>query len=369
MIEKETSMIRRYIILIVALAVGLGIIFLSGKFPLKAESTPTPVIDEHARSITFSHKFHITEAGVTDCAVCHTAAKTSKLASDNLAANHEACSTCHEEQVNDAEQKKCGYCHNDPSNILSVAPAKREIIFSHERHNAMEGVECMNCHAGVDEVDMVTAANMPSMTTCNTCHNDKKATNTCESCHTNFTTLLPIDHQRSDFTRNHRDLTRLGSLTTDCQTCHTETFCQQCHLNPELKSYAFGRQKDLTAEPSHKTSTKDSPKQTLLQNVHELNYRFTHGIDAKAKQADCQSCHSVQTFCAQCHEAGGNITQLKFKPASHSVPGFTTLGRGSGGGLHAEEAKRDMESCISCHDVEGKDPTCMTCHTETGRVR
>ena len=361
-------MMRRYIILVVALAVGLSVVLLSGKSLLNAGGTSIPVLGDHARSITFSHKKHIAEAGITDCATCHVAAKTSKLAADNLAAGHEACATCHDEQVNDAEQKKCGYCHNDPQNIMSVPAAKREIIFSHESHVA-QGAECATCHVGVETVDMVTAANMPSMTTCNTCHNDSKATNTCEACHTNFATLIPVDHQRSDFIRNHSSLTRVGALNAECQTCHTETFCQQCHMSAELKSFAYGRKRDLTTEPSHKTSTKDSPKQMVLQNVHELNYRFTHGIDARAKQADCQSSHSVQTFCAECHDAGGNISQLRFKPASHGVPGFTTLGRGSGGGLHAEEARRDMESCASCHDVEGKDPACMTCHLDNGKVR
>ncbi len=362
-------MLRRYVILLISIAIGFGVLLTSDKI-LKADSVPSTNDDGRARSITFSHKFHLTEAGVTDCATCHTTAKTSKLASDYNSTNHESCVSCHEEQVNDAEQKKCGYCHNNPADIQAIPlPAPREVKFSHEQHTAMEGVECTTCHQGLDNVEKASAANLPSMATCNTCHNNVKATNTCENCHTNFASLLPVDHQRSDFSRNHRDLTRVGALSSDCQTCHAETFCQQCHLNPELKSYALGKGRDLTTEPSHKTSTKDSPKQMLLQNVHELNYRFTHGIDAKAKQSDCQSCHSVQTFCAECHSTGGNISQLKFKPASHSIPGFTTLGRGTGGGLHAEEARRDIESCISCHDVEGKDPSCMTCHFENGKVR
>ncbi len=362
-------MIRRSVILMGMLAVGIGAVLMYVDAPLQAEGTPGAAATAGNPTLKFSHKFHITEAGVTDCATCHAAAKTSTRSSDHLAANHDACVSCHEEQVNDATQAQCIYCHTDPANIQAAPPTKRELFFSHGQHLALTDVECTTCHAGVEKVDQVTAANMPAMTTCTTCHNDQKATSTCESCHTNFATLLPVDHQRSDFVRNHRDLTRLGGLTTDCQTCHTETFCQQCHLQAEVKSYSYGRQRDLTTEPAHKTSTKDSPKQTLLQNVHELNYRFTHGIDAKARQAECQSCHAVQTFCAECHNAGGNITQIKFKPASHSVPGFTTLGRGSGGGLHAEEARRDMESCIACHDVEGQDPTCMTCHLDNGRVR
>jgi hypothetical protein len=105
-----------------------------------------------------------------------------------------------------------------------------------------------------------------------------------------------------------------------------------------------------------------------LQFAHAMNYRFTHGIDAKARKADCYSCHSAQEFCAQCHTAGG-IDATAYKPAWHLGAGFTTLGYGSGGGRHAIEARRDIENCITCHDVQGNDPTCTTCHMDADGVK
>ena len=51
-------------------------------------------------------------------------------------------------------------------------------------------------------------------------------------------------------------------------------------------------------------------------------------------------------------------------PASHIGSGFTTLGVGSGGGRHAELARRDIESCMTCHDARGGDPVCITCHVD-----
>jgi c(7)-type cytochrome triheme protein len=357
-------MLRRYALFVIILALSLVIAASTHNSSLKAESTPSAFGGDNnpPAQIKFSHKLHITDVGA-ECSACHPAAATSKLSSDNLRSAHDQCATCHEEQVGN----NCDFCHTNPENITPRPAPTREVLFSHQQHLAMEGVACQTCHAGLETVELSTVQNMPTMTTCTTCHNNRKATNTCESCHTNFVTLIPPDHQRADFKKNHRDLARLGALDAACQTCHTETFCQQCHQTSGLK--AFGKGKDLMTEPDPKRSTKDSPTRMNLQNVHELNYRFTHGIDARARAADCASCHDAQTFCAQCHEAGGNITQGKFKPRSHMVPGFTTLGRGSGGGLHAEEARRDIESCISCHDVEGKDPTCMMCHTETGRIR
>lgn len=48
---------------------------------------------------------------------------------------------------------------------------------------------------------------------------------------------------------------------------------------------------------------------------------------------------------------------------------FKTLGVGSGGGDHATLAKRDIERCMSCHDVNGADPTCITCHFDADGIK
>jgi hypothetical protein len=56
-------------------------------------------------------------------------------------------------------------------------------------------------------------------------------------------------------------------------------------------------------------------------------------------------------------------------PASHLLPDFTTIGVGSGGGQHAILAKREIESCVSCHDIQGGDPTCIVCHLDSDGIR
>jgi hypothetical protein len=354
-------MVRRYVMFSALLALAVAI---CTNLPMVRAGDALPAAEtgnERSSGIKFSHKTHVGDVGA-ECIACHPGAPASTLSADKLGSSHESCTTCHEEQViND-----CAYCHTDPDNIVAGPVMDREIIFAHNQHVAMAGVECTTCHAGIENVDLGSSMPLPAMATCNTCHNDRKATNACESCHTDFVNLFPADHSESNFLRNHKDMTRLGALDASCQTCHTETFCQQCHQGAGLKGFT---KRDLTTEPRGKTSTRDGKDQMVLQNAHELNYRFTHGFDAKSRQSDCASCHVQETFCVECHQAGGNITQLTFKPASHAVPGFTTLGPGSGGGLHADEARRDIETCMSCHNVEGADPTCMTCHTETGRVR
>lgn len=355
-------MIQRYILFSTLLVFGVFVAISLNRPPVNAGDRPSlHGGQDRSEIIKFSHQYHIEEAGV-ECSSCHPAAPTSKFSSDNLLGGKAECATCHDVQDTD----ECLKCHIDNTKLVKFENPARDIIFSHEMHVGGQNLECATCHAGLDKVDFSGKENMPSMATCNTCHNNRDVTNTCEACHTNFTSLLPEDHLRSDFTRNHRDMTRLGALDASCQTCHAETFCQECHQGAGLKAFS---PRDRVTDAGPRRSTRDLPDQTVLQNVHGLNYRFTHGIDAKARQSDCASCHTTQTFCADCHNAGGNITQTKFKPASHMVAGFTTLGPGTGGGLHAIEARRDIENCMTCHDVEGQDPSCFTCHAENGRVR
>ncbi len=317
--------------------------------------------NDDAQRLKFSHKYHVSEVGVA-CADCHTAARTSASSTDNLRPGHDQCATCHKEQIDST----CGFCHVNPEQIEPAPPRKYTITFSHAQHVTMKDVECTTCHAGLDSVEYASAANMPAMNTCTTCHNASKATNTCEACHTSFTNLIPPDHLVADFRRDHKQRTRLGSLEASCSTCHTQTFCADCHDAASLMK--FGKD-GLMSEPSPRSSSFDSPKQMPLQMVHSMNYRYTHGIDAKAKASDCYSCHSEKEFCTPCHQSGDNLTEKSFKPASHLVPNFTTLGVGSGGGEHAVLARRDIESCASCHDVQGGDPTCITCHTDADGIR
>ena len=315
-----------------------------------------------SQKLKFSHAFHVGEAGIA-CEDCHKAAKTSTLSSDNLHSTHENCISCHEDQV----KNTCGYCHVHPDSIEPAKPREQKITFSHAKHVAMQGVECKTCHTGMEQATLATPANMPAMATCTSCHNDAKATKACEACHTSFTNLVPPDHLVADFKKDHKKLTRLGALDVSCSTCHTQTFCADCHGGAALIQIGKG---GLMTEPSPRSSSPtDGPQQMNLQMVHSMNYKFTHGIDAKDKSADCYSCHSSQTFCAPCHNTGDNVSSKAFKPAWHLGAGFTTLGVGSGGGRHAEMARRDIESCASCHDTQGGDPTCITCHMDADGIR
>lgn len=348
-------MVGRYVIVILVIA-GALVTAVASK-----STAPLSWPDgSDAKRLKFSHRFHVGEAGIA-CEDCH-AAKTSTRASDNLRPGHDNCTACHEEQIGNT----CSYCHVDPDNIEAAPSPARRIHFSHEQHLNQKGVECTGCHPGLDKLDLAGPANMPTMQTCTACHNEVKATSACEACHTSFTDLVPGDHLAANFRQSHQQLTRLGALEVECATCHTQDFCSQCHGASVPVQFGMGAK---MADPSPRVSPTDGPNQMVIQMQHPMNYRYTHGIDARGRSADCYVCHDAQNFCVDCHSAGDNISSVAAVPTWHYGGGFVTTGRGSGGGRHAEFARRDLESCVSCHDVQGGDATCVLCHVDPDGVK
>lgn len=313
--------------------------------------------------IKFSHKLH---ADVTDCASCHTAVPTSTSLSDRLLPNHDNCSTCHDV----SDEKNCTTCHYDGV-YEELNQPKTEIIFNHSFHLDKQSLKCENCHKGVTDVEYAEDAEQPNpiMENCYSCHNDTKvATNACEACHTSTADLLPQSHKSIDFMDTHRFAAQ--EIDANCIMCHNENnnSCETCH--DATSGISEKNNASDFYQPYAPNNFVDGAKQQQITRVHQLNYRFTHGIDAKLNSTECQSCHQIETFCVKCHASEKEDYALGgVVPLSHIQPNFTTLGVGSGGGEHAVLARRDIESCVSCHDVQGADPTCITCHLDSDGIK
>jgi hypothetical protein len=205
------------------------------------------------------------------------------------------------------------------------------------------------------------------MVSCYSCHNDiSVATNNCESCHISTANLIPVDHQQVGFMKAHKFTAT--AMNSNCEMCHNNSFCEACHVSTTMINEK-NTARDFYA-PSSPHSFTDNTKQQQITRVHDLNYRFTHGIDLKGKTAECQTCHQTETFCAECHASnGGDFALEGMMPSSHKKPDFFTIGVGSGGGQHAILAKRDIERCASCHDVYGADANCVLCHNDNDGIK
>ncbi len=317
--------------------------------------------EEKTKFLRFSHQKHITDVGV-ECETCHQDIVDNAKLGDRIIPGHTACQSCHEDEL----KNKCTFCHySDKPERIVVTPI-RDLIIDHKSHVTDRKVKCLVCHTGVDTAQLAADLPGPKMNSCTTCHNGTVATNQCENCHKNLATLYPESHTKENFKRGHKKYTRLNVMDSQCQTCHSDNFCAQCHDGTNLTKLSSG---NMVGMVSPRTVGNDKAKALAGQSVHDINYLYTHGVDAKAKTSECQTCHDMRTFCNDCHQNGSKGLGGTL-PASHQIPGFVIRGGyGSGGGRHADLAKNNIEQCASCHDAEGTEPTCVFCHSDNDGVR
>ncbi len=336
--------------------IGLVVIVLLVLAGMVGAGSWTSSQDESAL-IHFSHQKHLVDVGA-DCSSCHGGIESSQKASDNHLGNMQTCYACHDES-----STECSFCHKESGpDYTAFAPAERSIFFSHELHIG-KGLTCDRCHAGMAEVDYAGAAQLPTMATCAECHDGNQAAGNCEICHAASADLRPESHTQ-DWLHRHKDFASAGAA--NCTMCHGAraagvTDCQECHEGAVL-ARAGGKPADHYAPYAPNAAKQGQPM--VLERVHDLDYVYQHGLDARGKEKDCQSCHEPATFCAECHRTekilGGQ------KPEWHGGAdwGAVSGGVGTGGGRHGQLARRDIENCAACHDVQGEDPVCLACHMD-----
>ncbi len=309
--------------------------------------------------IKFSHSTH---DGMAECGDCHSAVSESMDMSGSLLPVKDDCAGCHDVE----DEDNCEMCHYEDV-YEALIPNTSAILFNHKLHIGDQNMDCEKCHSGIWEVNYSfesSGVNL-GMEACFACHNNTTvASNACEQCHISTVNLLPQDHMAVGFFKNHK-----FADEDNCQMCHEqETFCEDCHV-ATIGIDETNLSNDFYT-PYSPHNYVDGVKQQIITRVHDLNYRFTHGIDAKGKEQNCQSCHQTETFCAECHASeDGDFAMGGIMPLSHTKSNFV-LGRTPGfGGDHAILAKRDIERCASCHDVQGADPNCILCHSDPDGIK
>ena len=342
---------RKYIIILMLLVV----------FPLMGwqifsySSYWNDPVDQWKTVTTFSHKFHIEDVEA-ECTDCHVRVEESTVSSDFLVPMMDECGECHDVE----DEDECATCHGEDGEPEDTfAQPTRELSFNHKIHVESE-IECTTCHVGIEASEAPSNSFFPKMTVCQTCHDGAQQHNTCETCHTQLALLRPQNHRWPDWKRQHKRFVVSGQHEKDCASCHAEAFCQECHSAAQIVTTVEPIQRPLLEARQLQFS------RTLLtsQRIHENNYVFWHAIDHKAKTMECATCHNKQTFCNDCHNQQQDAGFASPIPASHSQLGFVQLGVGGGGGEHAKLAKKDIEACMSCHDLNGQDPACLLCHND-----
>jgi hypothetical protein len=104
----------------------------------------------------------------------------------------------------------------------------------------------------------------------------------CSECHMDWRAAL--DHSADFGGIRHRFLAQQNKQA--CGTCHSESFCSDCHAHKE------------ELKPSDKF--KESPERAL---PHRGDYLNQHKIDGRINPASCMKCHGRQNNerCRTCH--------------------------------------------------------------------
>lgn len=306
--------------------------------------------------LVFSHQKHLGRGA--RCEQCHPAATSSQSAVDDLLPTEKECRGCHaidraEPQKQSVPTAACSSCHPGwkpgvvvEHTYLTPPPLK----FAHDRHTK---VSCESCHANIRNVDLATTAQLPTMASCLSCHENGSEERHCTDCHlaklgglmeTQFEhgQLVPGrdglgDQHGPGFTNNHVQEARQAGNT--CNACHDQSECIACHQG--------------VVKP---------------MDFHPGNYLALHAIDAR-RGKDCSACHRSESFCVACHERSGigtrAATQFDDMNAGKRFHPVGWASRGPGPNIHAQEARRNITTCTSCHREED----CLTCHSaEPGGV-
>jgi hypothetical protein len=160
-----------------------------------------------AQGADFSHRAHL--AMGFQCTACHVSVTTSTRAEDNNLPPRAVCLGCHQDVA-----------------IKSPRPTALA-RFNHEKH--VTAITCLQCHRGMDQSEVTSAANFPPMASCIVCHNQVDIPVSCAFCHAQTMKLLPANHV-VDFIDTHSRVKHSAPEKQACEICHGRNFhCAGCH--------------------------------------------------------------------------------------------------------------------------------------------
>lgn len=358
-----------------ATVVLLGLLAVSGLAGLRAKSQsrppaaamrerppsrlgPSPIIYPPQRiAIRMDHS--LPQHRALRCVRCHRGAGLSERSRDLLIPREQACAPCHDAEL-DREgpdlEERCGTCHvgYEVGEVVPISdfPTAR-LRFSHRTHVEGASMRCRTCHEGVERADVADRRHLPTMRQCFECHGpegfsaEASAPGRCPTCHlarpdgtlrTRFAegTMNP-PAWLFDMRHDHEWLVRHRWVAADqggaCASCHQESDCADCH--------------DGRVRP---------------RRVHPGDYLTTHVAQARRDQPRCQSCHQVSRFCTECHTRLG-LARIAAPDVRASAPYHPPAAVWTEGpNLHALEAQRAMNACVSCHAEQD----CVQCHGAMG---
>lgn len=261
------------------------------------------------RPLEFSHELHVQREGLS-CENCH---EDFAVSADPGMPWIDTCLFCHEE-LDEAQpvQRRIATLFDAEDRFLARRWSRLddELVFDHLQH-VEGGLDCADCHAGIEQNVRLDASIGVSMTECMDCHDVLGVANDCRTCHTVYDQDVAPETHGSAWERLHGQAARFptGAMIDTCSNCHTESSCTQCHLEQKPTS-------------------------------HNAHWRLRgHSISARLDRGSCAACHEPQS-CDRCH--------AETLPLSHT----------------GTFASTQSTHCLGCH-FPLQSNGCVTCHKGT----
>ncbi|MBI4466242.1 MAG: cytochrome c3 family protein [Acidobacteria bacterium] len=158
---------------------GFGFFFAVGWF-LFGWVWPAP---SPRQPLRYNHAVHI--ANGMGCVDCHAGGRDQERAT---LPGLDTCLMCHQEAVTESSEEEKIRAFAAAGREIPWAQATRvprHVYFSHRRHVALGGLECVDCHGAME-----TRTEPPrypvgptTMDACLDCHEQRKVDNDCNRCH------------------------------------------------------------------------------------------------------------------------------------------------------------------------------------------
>jgi hypothetical protein len=161
----------------------------------------------------------------------------------------------------------------------------------------------------------------------------------CNDCHKGEG--IAPNHD-ADFLRGHR--LPASKPQKNCADCHDRSYCADCH---------FGG--GIDADPKKQNFGRD-----YVPRSHRSDFINIHPVKALDNPQTCTRCHDTG-FCNECHN--------RFPKGSLRIKSHLRSGNSQSfiwSSEHATEARRNLQSCQTCHP-EGD--VCLTCHSAKSGIK
>lgn len=170
---------------VAVLAVGL-LVAAAGAAQVSRIAPPRPAGEFKAgapvsQPLPYSHKTHL-GLGLK-CAECHTIAAPGDFAGFPPESKCMACHVAVKKESPHIAKLAAAAKAKTPIEWKRVYRLKEFVYFSHEVHARKAAIECARCHGAVAERAVLFQEKPLDMYSCMGCHTERKAPNTCDTCH------------------------------------------------------------------------------------------------------------------------------------------------------------------------------------------